>query len=82
MTEQAERDQPATFAELNGSAAPKGRACRLCGELATHLVTLAVKEIRAGQGLNGPRNTVASHRNDYCERHAVQLFTSVRKAMK
>lgn len=74
-------DAPERFEDLPDAMGAKGRSrCRACGAPSTHRVQLAVRQALPQQKGTPPQ--VASHVQEFCERHAVKLFVDVRKVMR
>ena len=74
----------AELARLSFVDAPpaSGEWCRSCGAPATHGALLRIHERGShGEGSRGMR-IVATHRRVLCESCAVELFTTVQKAMR
>lgn len=80
MSDDVQEDLPTTFAELPVAQAG-GEGCRICGEPAVHRIALVVRS-RETRANSGQPPTVASHKQDYCEAHAVALFVKIKKAMR
>jgi hypothetical protein len=83
VTDEAKPDAtPATFSELLGASGVK--ACGRCGEPSTHSMRLTVSTPRPRSGQRGGQqaDSVASHSGRLCEKCAVQVFATFRKAIR
>jgi len=76
-----DKNGPERFDELE--VLPVGaRAYRYCSEAATHRMQNVVRLVHPGKGRTGLPPKIANHTQDYCEKHAVQLFAKIRTAMR